>query len=44
MTEDLLFCEEHGRMHDANPELITKEAKKRGKDQLGTLRIRQSFS
>lgn len=35
--EDLLFCEEHGHMDSADPELVTKEAKKRGKDQLGTL-------
>jgi tRNA-splicing ligase RtcB len=35
--DDLLFCEEHGRLHDANSELISKEAKQRGKDQLGTL-------
>jgi tRNA-splicing ligase RtcB len=35
--EDLLFCEEHGRMDIADPGLVSKEAKKRGKDQLGTL-------
>lgn len=35
--EDLLFCEEHGHLDGADPSLVTKEAKQRGKDQLGTL-------
>lgn len=34
---DLEHCEENGNMPGANPDLVTKEAKKRGHDQLGTL-------
>lgn len=34
---DLEFCEENGCMPGADPQLVTKEAKKRGHDQLGTL-------
>jgi tRNA-splicing ligase RtcB (3'-phosphate/5'-hydroxy nucleic acid ligase) len=34
---DLAHCEENGCMPGANPNLVTKEAKKRGHDQLGTL-------
>jgi len=34
---DLEHCEENGNMPGANPDAITKEAKKRGHDQLGTL-------
>lgn len=36
-AEDLEYCEEHGRMSNANPELISIIAKKRSLDQLGTL-------
>jgi tRNA-splicing ligase RtcB len=35
--KDLEFLEENGCMKDANPEKISKEAKKRGAPQLGTL-------
>jgi len=34
---DLEFCEEHGCMAGADPDLISDRAKKRGSDQLGTL-------
>jgi tRNA-splicing ligase RtcB (3'-phosphate/5'-hydroxy nucleic acid ligase) len=34
---DLEHCEENGNMPGADPSLVTKEAKKRGHDQLGTL-------
>ncbi len=34
---DLEFCEETGRMDAANPDLVSKRAKQRGLDQLGTL-------
>lgn len=34
---DLEFCEENGRMAGADAALVSKEAKKRGHDQLGTL-------
>lgn len=37
VAEDLAVCEEHGCMETADPDMITKEAKKRGDDQLGTL-------
>ena len=36
-ADDLEHCEENGNMPGANPDLVTKEAKKRGHDQLGTL-------
>lgn len=35
--EDLAFCEETGVLHNADFDLISIEAKKRGADQLGTL-------
>ncbi len=35
--DDLEHCEENGCMPGADPGLVTKEAKKRGHDQLGTL-------
>lgn len=35
--EDLLFCEENGRMKTADARLVSEHAKKRGHDQLGTL-------
>jgi len=35
--KDLEFCEETGRMSGAKPDLISKRAKQRGADQLGTL-------
>lgn len=35
--EDIEFCEERGKMAGADPSLVTNEAKKRGRDQLGTL-------
>jgi tRNA-splicing ligase RtcB len=35
--DDLEFCEEEGRLPGAQPDLISKEAKERGRDQLGTL-------
>jgi len=34
---DLICCEEQGRLLQANPELISKQARQRGADQLGTL-------
>lgn len=34
---DLLMCEEQGRMVQADPDLISKQARQRGYDQLGTL-------
>ncbi len=34
---DIEFCEEHGRMNNADPALISERAKIRGADQLGTL-------
>lgn len=34
---DLEFCEENGRMTIADPSLVSKQAKQRGSDQLGTL-------
>lgn len=34
---DLEFCEEHGAMNGADPDLVSEQAKKRGADQLGTL-------
>lgn len=34
---DLEFCEENGCMENADPDLISERAKKRGSDQLGTL-------
>lgn len=36
-AEDLAYCEEHGCMSNANPELVSMIAKKRSLDQLGTL-------
>src|SRR5579885_1833417 len=35
--QDLEFCEEHGTMAGADPDLVSEHAKKRGADQLGTL-------
>ncbi len=37
LPEDIEYCEEHGCMEVADPELISERAKKRGADQLGTL-------
>lgn len=37
IESDLEFCEENGRMPGADSSLVSKEAKKRGHDQLGTL-------
>ncbi len=37
LQEDIEFCEETGCMSVADPALISKRAKKRGADQLGTL-------
>jgi tRNA-splicing ligase RtcB (3'-phosphate/5'-hydroxy nucleic acid ligase) len=34
---DTLFCEENGRMDNANPDKVSDKAKKRGADQIGTL-------
>ncbi len=34
---DLVFCEEQGVMHGADPSLVSDRAKQRGHDQLGTL-------
>ncbi len=34
---DLEFCEENGCMQNADPDLVSEHAKKRGGDQLGTL-------
>lgn len=34
---DIMFCEENGCMDNANPELVSSKAKKRGADQVGTL-------
>jgi len=36
-TNDVEFCEERGCMSEAEPSLISDRAKKRGRDQLGTL-------
>lgn len=36
-SEDLEHTEERGTMPDANPDKVSKQAKDRGKDQLGTL-------
>lgn len=36
-AEDLVFCEEGGRMNQADPRLVSEHAKKRGSDQIGTL-------
>jgi tRNA-splicing ligase RtcB len=35
--EDVHHCEEQGKLHTADPSVISKQAKKRGHDQLGTL-------
>ncbi len=35
--EDIALCEERGRMEVADPSLISKRAKQRGSDQIGTL-------
>ncbi len=35
--EDLIFCEEEGAMSSADASLISDRAKKRGRDQIGTL-------
>ncbi len=35
--QDEEYCESHGCMVNANPEMVSPEAKKRGADQLGTL-------
>ncbi len=35
--EDLKFCEENGRIKEANPKYVSKRAKERGTFQLGTL-------
>lgn len=35
--EDLMFCEENGRMDNADPEKVSAKAKERGADQIGTL-------
>ena len=37
VKEDLLHCEEGGKMDSANPDLLSQRAKARGKPQLGTL-------
>jgi len=37
IPSDIEFCEEHGRMDNANPEMVSDRAKKRGSDQIGTL-------
>lgn len=37
LPEDLDFCEENGSMSGANPDPVSKHAKDRGRDQLGTL-------
>ncbi len=37
LPEDIEFCEDNGCMKNADPALISKRAKKRGSDQLGTL-------
>lgn len=34
---DLEFCEERGRLSNADPDLVSEHAKKRGADQIGTL-------
>ncbi|NIR49284.1 RtcB family protein [candidate division KSB1 bacterium] len=34
---DLEYIEEHGRMHGANPSVVSKKALERGRSQLGTL-------
>lgn len=37
LEQDLLMCEEQGRLFHAQPYLISKQARQRGYDQLGTL-------
>lgn len=37
VENDLIMCEEQGRLMHAKPELISKQARQRGADQLGTL-------
>jgi tRNA-splicing ligase RtcB (3'-phosphate/5'-hydroxy nucleic acid ligase) len=37
IESDLEYCEERGRMHEADPSAISVKAKQRGYDQLGTL-------
>jgi tRNA-splicing ligase RtcB len=37
VPQDIEFCEEEGRMAQANAALVSKQAKERGMDQLGTL-------
>lgn len=37
IEEDILFCEEGGRMQTADPDMVSEKAKNRGADQLGTL-------
>lgn len=37
LQEDIVLCEEQGCMKNADPALISKQAKNRGGDQLGTL-------
>jgi len=36
-NNDIMFCEENGCMDNANPDLVSSKAKKRGADQIGTL-------
>lgn len=37
VPEDLLRCEEHGHMDGADPEAVSEQAKRRQRDELGTL-------
>lgn len=37
VADDITFCEEQGRMHNAQPDKVSTHAKERGKDQIGTL-------
>jgi tRNA-splicing ligase RtcB (3'-phosphate/5'-hydroxy nucleic acid ligase) len=37
IPEDLQFCEEQGNLAEADPDCVSKKAKERGFDQLGTL-------
>lgn len=36
-SEDLIFCESAGRIPGADPSAVSEQAKRRGRDQLGTL-------
>ena len=43
VAEDIIYCEESGRMDNADPKFVSDRAKERGRGQLGTLGKWQSF-